>query len=120
MRQAKHSSNLNYNSSSDNSPELVMLFTRRSGRLWMFCMSAACHAALNRVVMGRASVVGEFRFFLSNYLICLLETVFNWWFPRSLQTGLWKRLLGYLWVTMVIVSLTPTWQYPLIRAAVGT
>ncbi|KAL2194242.1 hypothetical protein P885DRAFT_71561 [Corynascus similis CBS 632.67] len=40
--------------------------------------SSPCHAASNWVVMGRTSVVGEFRFFISNWFICLLETVIDW------------------------------------------
>ncbi|KAK4171131.1 hypothetical protein QBC36DRAFT_199988 [Triangularia setosa] len=93
--------------------------------LGMFCMSAACHAASNWVVMGRASVVGEFRFFISNWFICLLETVIDRFamrrlFPRdSMLAALWKRLLGYIWTMLVIVCLTPAWQYPVVRASAG-
>ncbi|KAH6853211.1 hypothetical protein B0I37DRAFT_358775 [Chaetomium sp. MPI-CAGE-AT-0009] len=91
--------------------------------LSIFCMSAACHAASNRVMMGRASVVGEFRFFLSNFLICLVETIFEWGFligeRHLLQAGAWKRLLGYIWTMLVVFSLAPAWQFPLIRATVG-
>lgn len=83
--------------------------------LGMFCMSAACHAASNWVVMGRTSVVGEFRFFISNWFICLLETVIDWFIVRrlfpsdSLLAAPWKRLLGYIWTMFVIACLTPAW-----------
>jgi hypothetical protein len=91
--------------------------------LWIFCMSAACHAASNWVMMGRASVVGEFRFFLSNFLICLVETMVEWGLFAEgsclLQAGAPKRLFGYIWTMLVIFSVAPAWQFSIIRAAVG-
>jgi hypothetical protein len=88
-------------------------------------MSAACHATTNQILIGRASLVGEFRFFVSNWFVCLLEIAFHRLFPSgatqetSLWAGTWTRLLSYIWTMLVIFSLTPAWQYPLVRASVG-
>jgi hypothetical protein len=74
-------------------------------------------------MMGRASVVGEFRFFLSNFLMCLVETMVEWGLFAEgsclLQAGAPKRLFGYIWTMLVIFSVAPAWQFSLIRAAVG-
>ncbi|KAK3402304.1 hypothetical protein B0T20DRAFT_331755, partial [Sordaria brevicollis] len=46
-----------------------------SRALWMFIMSAICHTASNWVLTHRSNVVPEFRFFLSNYVVCWAETI---------------------------------------------
>lgn len=90
-----------------------------------FGTSAAYDAASNWIVIGRVNIVGEFRFFLSDYLVCLAETIFDCGYSagsvknQTLRTGLCKRFLGSIWVVMTIFSLSPAWQYSLIRTAVA-
>ncbi|OTA97675.1 hypothetical protein M434DRAFT_42733, partial [Hypoxylon sp. CO27-5] len=43
--------------------------------LWIFTMSAGCHAAANYVRLRRNTIYSEMRFFFFNYVGCLLETV---------------------------------------------
>lgn len=108
-------------------PQNMGSFFRGLRALCIFCMSAACHAVTNWVVTRRANAAAEFRFFLSNYGLCLVETVF--------ERGLFKqgkeqrritarfayirRLVGYIWVSAVIFALTPAWQYSLVRSVIG-
>lgn len=46
--------------------------------LWVFMLSAGCHALANWVLYRRACVLSELRFFLSNWAVCFLETVCGW------------------------------------------
>ncbi|KAK3906133.1 hypothetical protein C8A05DRAFT_12109 [Staphylotrichum tortipilum] len=84
--------------------------------LCMFCMSAMCHAVTNRLMMGKANAAAEFRFFLSNYVICLAETVFvgallGWRKEDRHLTACFafmRRLVDYIWVSVIMFySLLP-------------
>ncbi len=89
--------------------------------LWMFGISAGCHAAANWIVMRKANTAGEFRFFLANYVVCVVETVVERKLVRQWteKHGWWTRVVGYSWVVVVMLSLSPGWQYSLIWSAVG-
>ncbi|KAI0117635.1 hypothetical protein F4776DRAFT_635904 [Hypoxylon sp. NC0597] len=87
--------------------------------LWIFTMSAGCHAATNYVRLRRNTVYSEMRFFLLNYVACLLETVAG----RSVKVGTllgehrdssWMRFLGYVWVFAFFFCTVPGWQYPIV------
>jgi len=92
---------------------------------WIFAMSAACHALANWVLTGKTRAVHEFRFFLSNYAVCLAETLAvramrrGGIFEYDKTIGLGLRLVGYAWVLTIIFCLTPAWQYPSVYASVG-
>ncbi|KAK4040415.1 membrane bound O-acyl transferase family-domain-containing protein [Parachaetomium inaequale] len=82
--------------------------------LCIFLFSAICHSVVNSAVLGRSSVLPEARFFLSNYVLCLLETLLKHLFNgKGLSNcSRLKRPLGYVWVLVVFFALTPGWQYP--------
>lgn len=86
--------------------------------LWIFLFSACCHAAVSWVRFRTNSLRRELRFFLSNYAICLMETILRWMVGvNTIKGGGWfirKRLLGCLWVFIVFFCLVPAWQYPVI------
>ncbi|OTA81200.1 hypothetical protein M434DRAFT_47183, partial [Hypoxylon sp. CO27-5] len=42
--------------------------------LWIFLMSACCHALVNLVVSQKNTIRLELHFFLANYMACLMET----------------------------------------------
>lgn len=97
------------------SPRL-MVVKKALRALWMFLMSAVCHAAINWVVIKRGNTVQEFRFFVSNYVICLVETALQRTSKRTCfsSNGVLARLFGYAWVFVIFFSLVPAWQYSLI------
>ncbi|KAH7626157.1 hypothetical protein B0T09DRAFT_231086, partial [Sordaria sp. MPI-SDFR-AT-0083] len=51
------------------------IISREFRALWIFILSAICHTGSNWVLTHRSNVVQEFRFFLSNYVVCWAETV---------------------------------------------
>ncbi|AEO63645.1 uncharacterized protein THITE_26742, partial [Thermothielavioides terrestris NRRL 8126] len=51
------------------------IVSRALRALWMFTLSAICHAVSNWVLTKRSNATHELRFFLSNYVVCLAETV---------------------------------------------
>ncbi|POR31097.1 Uncharacterized protein TPAR_08715 [Tolypocladium paradoxum] len=89
--------------------------------LWMFLLSAGCHATINWVTMGNANATQEFRFFLSNYAVCFAETVAKQtvWGKLGSEGGILVRLCGYVWVIAVFFCLVPAWQYSLVCIAAG-
>ncbi|KLU88304.1 hypothetical protein MAPG_07291 [Magnaporthiopsis poae ATCC 64411] len=87
---------------------------------WIFFSSSLCHAATGWVLTGRSHAYEQARFFLLNWVLCLLETVAGQCFlakgrrrvgaPAPAVPG-WRRVLGYVWVLGVFFALTPGWQY---------
>ncbi|KAI1099570.1 hypothetical protein F4804DRAFT_349277 [Jackrogersella minutella] len=86
--------------------------------LWIFFFSAGCHTIVQLVVMQRNTMVQEFRFFLSNYAACSIETVVWSVVQRKrvqyVGPRIWMRLLGYVWVFGFFFCTVPAWKYPLI------
>ncbi|KAE9365915.1 hypothetical protein N431DRAFT_487799 [Stipitochalara longipes BDJ] len=87
--------------------------------LWIFLLSAICHAVVNWVTMRRSNIRQETQFFLSNYIICVGETAAARSFtPKPfLDGGVLMRFVGYTWVFGVFFCLVPAWQYSLIYPA---
>ncbi|KAI0883117.1 uncharacterized protein GGS22DRAFT_190424 [Annulohypoxylon maeteangense] len=89
--------------------------------LWIFLVSGVCHGLVN-LALQRDSMRQDIRFFLSNYIICLVETVvksFIWKrSSHSVASSLWLRLLGYVWVLCFFVCTVPAWKYPLVYTSV--
>jgi hypothetical protein len=98
---------------------------RKVRALAIFCMSATLHAASNSILTDTSNLAAEFRFFLSNYVLCLAETLCARWLRRGLLSTVLPRTCwctqaaGYAWVILAIFLITPAWQYPLARAAAG-
>jgi hypothetical protein len=89
--------------------------------LWMFLCSAMCHAIVNWVALRRTNIRQEMKFFLSNYALCLVETILGRIFGgvMVLKGSILKRLLGYSWVMFVFFTIVPAWQYSLVYPAEG-
>lgn len=87
--------------------------------LWMFLVSATCHATINWIVLGKSNAGEEFRFFLCNYAVCTVESILGVEVGRRLQLkdSPITRLLGYFWVLGVLFCLVPSWQYSLVYIA---
>lgn len=89
--------------------------------LWIFTLSAVCHAVVNWVVMGSLNARAEFQFFFLNYIACLGEAI---WKKALKSRGLCvpdNRLiqaLGYVWVYLFFFVTVPAWQYVLIESMV--
>lgn len=74
--------------------------------------------------MGRANAAAEFRFFLTNFLVCLGETTLSRGsgvgsevFPTGIS---WSgQLFGWSWVASVFFCIVPAWQYPIISLQAG-
>lgn len=95
---------------------------RKGGRaLWMFLSSAFSHAAVHWLVTGNGNTAQQVKFFLSNYALCLVETVARQALKgKVISNGsLWARLFGYAWVLAVLFAIVPAWQYSLIYTAAG-
>lgn len=92
--------------------------------LWIFSLSAACHAVVNLISIGETNARAEFRFFLSNWSVCLAETACRaivrrmHSLPGYTDRNLTVRILGYTWVVVVFFCLVPSWQYSLILVRV--
>lgn len=102
--------------------------------LWIFVLSAACHALANWVLYRRACVASELRFFVSNWAVCLLETKLGLDGGKPASRGdcdgggdedegsgvviaSWGRRvagLGFVWAFFFCV--VPAWQYPVVLA----
>lgn len=84
---------------------------------WIFFSSSLCHAVTGWVLTGRSHAYEQARFFLLNWVLCLLETVAGQCFlakgrPRQgAPVPGWRRVLGYVWVLGIFFALTPGWQY---------
>lgn len=98
------------------------IITRKGFRaFWMFLSSAICHSVVHWVVTRKGNTAQQVKFFLSNYALCLVETVA----VRALEGkvisngSLWTRLFGYAWVLAVLFTLAPAWQYSSIYLAAG-
>ena len=89
--------------------------------LWMFLSSAICHAAVHWLVTGNGNTAQQVKFFLSNYALCLVETVARQALKgKVISNGsLWARLFGYAWVLAVLFTIVPAWQYSLTYPAAG-
>lgn len=87
--------------------------------LWMFLLSAVCHAIINWAVIGKPNAGQELRFFLSNYAVCLAETVTKRAIhgKRFPDDSIWVRLCGYVWVMVIFFCLVPAWQYSWVYTA---
>ncbi|KAI1135602.1 membrane bound O-acyl transferase family-domain-containing protein [Hypoxylon sp. FL0543] len=86
--------------------------------LWIFLLSACCHVLVDLIVLRRNTIRPELVFFLSNYVVCLVETVvkssFKERFRRYTRSCIWLRLVGYAWVSIFFFSTVPAWKYPLL------
>jgi hypothetical protein len=89
--------------------------------LWIFMSSALFHSAVHWLVSGNGHTVQQVKFFLSNYALCLLETVARQALKGKVVSdgGLWARLFGYAWVLAVLFAIAPAWQYSLIYTEAG-
>ncbi|OTB01713.1 hypothetical protein M426DRAFT_323214 [Hypoxylon sp. CI-4A] len=89
--------------------------------LWIFLLSAGCHILVNLVVLRINTTRQELRFFLSNFLVCLLETVVQSILLRKLArcagSNTWLRVLGYAWVFVSFFCTVPAWKYPTVYSA---
>jgi hypothetical protein len=109
-------------------PPFLFNLTYRNGSVrkairafWIFFLSAVCHATVNWLTMARWNLVQELRFFLSNYALCLLETIAGRRMrhrARQLGNTYSWRLLGCIWVLGIFFFIVPAWQYSLIYTAV--
>ncbi|KAI2608128.1 uncharacterized protein GGS25DRAFT_531341 [Hypoxylon fragiforme] len=91
--------------------------------LWMFVLSALCHALVDFVQTRRNLLAQELGFFLTNYVVACLETAVGGWIGRRLKKqGMSeeaRRGLGYLWVGLFFFCMVPAWKYPLLQAYLG-
>jgi len=93
---------------------------------WIFLMSAVCHGMVGLVVYRQANFSAEIRFFLSNWIICLLETILiqvlkKWKKRPDINSIRWKwalrfirRVCGYTSVFFFFFCTVPAWRYPLV------
>jgi hypothetical protein len=92
--------------------------------LWIFLLSAACHALANMSLHRRPRITTEVRFFFSNWIVCLIETTmrhavngtlldFRADSPYFAIRGA-RRLLGYAFLWAFFMCTVPAWQYPLV------
>lgn len=96
-------------------PEHRRIFGNAARALYMFCMSAACHTLTNWVTVGKANAATEFRFFFSNYAVCLVEAAFAkglmGWREEArsveMRFPFLRRLVGHIWVSAILFSLAP-------------
>ncbi|KAI1086179.1 hypothetical protein F5B19DRAFT_480159 [Rostrohypoxylon terebratum] len=90
--------------------------------LWIFLFSGICHGLVNRVLRKR-TMRQDVQFFLSNYVICLAETVVNSLmrkrYSHDASPRIWERLLGYVWVLSCFGCTVPAWKYPLVYGSVA-
>ncbi|KAL9480994.1 hypothetical protein ACSS6W_005780 [Trichoderma asperelloides] len=90
----------------------------RSTAFWMFFLSAIFHALANWIMLKKANTIPEMRFFLINYVVCLVETVGKATLQARLEFGFWTtRIIGYTWVLFIFLCLVPGWRYPLVLDA---
>lgn len=89
--------------------------------LWVFAMSAACHARMNWALYRQNTFVAEVRFWMVNWAVCLLETILSRtmkdaWVDLRFRRQHWRlrRVLGYLFVWAFFMCTVPAWQYPLL------
>ncbi|KZL70551.1 toxin biosynthesis protein [Colletotrichum tofieldiae] len=91
--------------------------------LWVFLLSAACHALANWVLYRRACALSEVRFFVSNWAVCLLETACGLddqkaaAKPGSTIVSWGRRLVGLGFVWTFFFCTVPAWQYPVVLAS---
>lgn len=89
---------------------------------WIFTMSALCHAVMNWIMIGQGNTMQELKFFLSNFALCLVETIIEKSFVKSLLKSIGcfgSHLLGYTWVCFIFFCLVPGWQYSMICSALS-
>ncbi|KAI0388932.1 hypothetical protein F5Y17DRAFT_451013 [Xylariaceae sp. FL0594] len=86
--------------------------------LLMFTFSALGHVAVNWITLGRAFVIPELRFFLSNFFICFGEKLARPWVSKVPYAKTLKSL-GYLWVFAVFFCLVPSWIFPSVLFALS-
>lgn len=112
---------------------------KRYGRvlkpLWIFALSAVCHAAANWSTTRTNSLRQEFVFFLRHWLVCSVEVAVSrihffkavggaavqdrqTEIPASSRRRWRTRALGFFWVWFVFLCTVPAWQYPSIYRVV--
>jgi len=87
--------------------------------LWVFLVSAICHALVNWILHRQKTIVTEMRVWLLNWGVCLLETMLRQHFKGTLLYRHWtmkpvRPFLGYLFLWAFFMSTVPAWQYPLL------
>ncbi|KAF2207721.1 hypothetical protein CERZMDRAFT_102206 [Cercospora zeae-maydis SCOH1-5] len=89
--------------------------------LTVFLISAGCHVFCDIVVYGENTSVTHLRFFLLSFVVCSAEIAVLRLLDKmnGLSHYSWKwdillRPLGYIWVFVFFLCVTPQWQYPLI------
>ncbi|KAL8393796.1 hypothetical protein RB595_003518 [Gaeumannomyces hyphopodioides] len=94
---------------------LVAMADKMLAAGWIFFSSSLCHAVTGWVLTGRSHAFEQARFFLLNWVLCLLETVAGRYLWGSRRRGApvpaWQRVLGYVWVLGIFFALAPGWQY---------
>ncbi|TLD32199.1 toxin biosynthesis protein [Venturia nashicola] len=73
--------------------------------LWVFAMSAACHARMNWALFRQNTIMAELRFWTTNWAVCLLETLLarvieDTWVDKRFRRQHWmlRRVVGYFFV----------------------
>ncbi|KAM3419592.1 hypothetical protein BST61_g2931 [Cercospora zeina] len=89
--------------------------------LALFVMSAGCHVFCDIVVYGENTSITHLRFFLLSFVVCSAEIAVlrllkakNVLGHCSRKWMVLLRPLGYIWVFVFFLCVTPQWQYPLI------
>ncbi|KAH9907720.1 hypothetical protein F4778DRAFT_797809 [Xylariomycetidae sp. FL2044] len=84
--------------------------SKASRALWILMLSGACHAIVSWTLTGDGNTRAEMRFFITNYVVCLLEP----WMLKTIKVRpcLWVRVIGYIWVLVFFFCVVPAWQYP--------
>lgn len=89
--------------------------------LWVFAVSAACHARMNWALYRQNTVMSEIRFWAVNWAVCFLETILarivkDTSLELRVRRQHWRlrRGLGYICVWAYFMCTVPAWQYPLL------
>lgn len=85
--------------------------------LWIFSLSGIGHIVVDLATTGNGNSTAQLRFFLLNFILCLIETVLlNILRERCQKSGrlsIWV-IFGYGWVFIIFFCLVPGWIYPVI------
>ncbi|KAI2470731.1 membrane bound O-acyl transferase family-domain-containing protein [Annulohypoxylon bovei var. microspora] len=102
----------------------VKIIVKALKALWIFLLSGICHVAVNFATMRNGNTRGEIRFFILNYILCLLETIIQRLargkFRQPARGSIWVRLFGYGWVFLIFFCVVPAWQYSLVYMTISS
>jgi hypothetical protein len=79
-----------------------------------FLISGMIHLTSEFLINPVASS-GTISFFVINSLGIMVEDFVQYLFPQKLGKS-WRKIIGYIWVTLFFTWITPVWSFPQMRA----